>query len=68
MKRPLYINRTLHDLDLFQQNIYIHNKLNSITPTINRNNYTFNSNRDWSKGLSKKKCNFNNYIISFISL
>ena len=55
MKRPLYINRTLHDLDIFQQNIYIHNKLNSITPTINRNNYTFNSNRDWSKGLSKKK-------------
>ena len=55
MKRPLYINRTLHEFDIFQQNIYLHNKLNSIRSRINTNNYTFNSERDWSSGLSKKK-------------
>ncbi len=55
MKRPLYINRTLHEFDIFQQNIYLHNKLNSTRSRINTNNYTFNSERDWSSGLSKKK-------------
>ena len=55
MKKPLFINRTLHEFDIFQQNIYLHNKLNSTRPSINTNNYTFNSERNWPRGLSKKK-------------
>jgi hypothetical protein len=68
MKKPLFLNRTLHELDIFRQNIYLHNKLNSTRAGINKNNYTFNSERDWSRGLSKKKRIFINYIISFIYL
>ena len=63
MKKPLFINRTLYEFDIFQQNVYLHNKLNSTRPAINTNNYTFNSGRDWPRDLSKKKCIFNNYII-----
>lgn len=51
MKRPLYLNRRLYELDLIEQNKYLGGKINTIKPLINTKaksisnyNYYFNNN------------------------
>lgn len=57
MKKTLFLNRRLYEFDIFHQNIYLHNKLNSTKPAINTNiyNYTVNSEKHWPRSLTKKK-------------
>ena len=55
MKRPLFLNRRLFEMDRFQQNVYLYNKLNSAKPAINTNICYFNSQKDLLRGSSKIK-------------
>ena len=66
MKKPLFLNRRLYEVEKFEQNIYLHNKLNSVKSTINANVFSFNSEKDLLRGSPKIKSIFKNYIISFI--
>lgn len=58
MKRQLFLNKRLHDLDLFQQNIYLGSKIMNIQPAIKTNKrkaITF-------ENVNKANCN---YIYNF---
>jgi hypothetical protein len=55
MKRPLFLNRRLYEMDKFQQNLYLYNKINSAKPQINTNINFFNSQKDLIRGLPKLK-------------
>ena len=55
MKRQLFLNKRLHDLDLFQQNIYLGSKIMNIQPCIKTNKrkaITF-------ENVNKANCNYN---------
>ena len=55
MKRPLFLNRRLYEMDKFQQNLYLYNKINSAKPAINTNIYNFKSQKDIFRGSPKIK-------------
>jgi hypothetical protein len=55
MKRPLFLNRRLFEMDKFHQNVYLYNKLNSAKPAINTNICYFNSQKDLLRGSPKIK-------------
>ena len=66
MIKPLIFNRKLFELERFQQNIYLSNRLNSAKPVINTNIFNPNSRNDFFRGSPKINSIFNNYITSFI--
>ena len=55
MKKPLFLNRRLYEIDKFNQNVYLYNKLNSVKPAINTNIYYFNSQKELVRGSPKIK-------------
>ena len=57
MKRPLYFNRKLYEIDLLEQNKFLGERLNTIKPTIYNKSLSldyknFVSNKHMTKGQS----------------
>ena len=66
MKRPIFLNKRLFELDKLKQNLYLYDKINMAKPAINTNINNYNSEKDLLRGSPKIKRIFINYIISFI--